>query len=35
MEFRRVTVIDSEKIEQRRQEFAARIVILDAELDPS
>ncbi len=33
MQFQRVTAIDREKIEQRRQELAARVVALKAELD--
>lgn len=35
MQFRRVTVIDREKIEQRRQELAARVMVLQAELGGS
>lgn len=32
MQFRRVTAIDRQKIEQRRQELADRVQVLDAEL---
>lgn len=32
MQFRRVTAIDREKIEQRRQELAARVIALETEL---
>lgn len=35
MQFRRVTAIDRAKIEQHRQELAARIAVLEAELDGS
>jgi DNA gyrase/topoisomerase IV subunit A len=32
MQFRRVTEIDREKIDQRRHELAARVMVLEAEL---
>ena len=32
MQFRRVTARDREKVEQRRQELAARVLVLEAEL---
>lgn len=35
LQFRRVTAIDRQKIEQRRQELAARVVALEADLDGS
>lgn len=35
MQFRRMTAIGRHKIEQRRQELAARVVALEAELNGS